>query len=91
MTKQCGRAHGSQSCSEPHHHHISLSVEGPEVGAVIFSIPHRLSASSKIPVNFIITSSVIVVVTGNGDKGWQREVRQHESPFLKGKKMATDF
>lgn len=55
---------------------------------VIFSITQRLilSASNKIFVNLITATSVIVVVTGNGDKGRKREVRQHMSPFLTAKK-----
>lgn len=49
---------------------------------VIFSIPQSLSASNKIPVNLIMTTSVIVVVTSNGDRGRQSKVRQHKSPFF---------
>lgn len=82
MHKQCGHAHGSQSCSEPHHHHISLPVEGLVGDGVIFSIPQSLSASNKIPVNLITTTSVIVVVTSHGDRGRQREIRQLKSPFF---------
>lgn len=57
-------------------------------GGVIFSIPQRLilSASNKTFVNLITVTSVIVVVTSNGYKGRQREVRQHASPILTAKK-----
>lgn len=65
-----------------YHHHISLSVEGALGSGVIFSMPQRLSASSKIPVNPIMTTSVTVLITSNGDNDRQREVRQHESPFF---------
>lgn len=82
MHKQCGHAHGSQSYSEPRHHRISLPVEGLVGDEVIFSIPQSLSASNKIPVNLIMITSVMVVVTGNGDRDRQREVRQHKSPFF---------
>lgn len=87
MNEQCGHGHGSWSGSEPYHH-IFLSVEGPVRSGVIFSITQRLilSASNKIFVNLITATSVIVVVTGNGDKGRKREVRQHMSPFLTAKK-----
>lgn len=49
---------------------------------MIFSIPPRLSANSKIFVNIVTATSVIVVGTGNGDKGRQREVWQYSSPFF---------
>lgn len=87
MNEQHGHGHESRSGSEPYHH-IFLSVEGPVGGKVIFSIPQRLilSATTKIFVNLITVTSVIVVVTSNGDKGRQREVRQRASPFLTAKK-----
>jgi len=87
MNEQYGHGHGSQSGSEPYHH-IFVSVEGSVGSGVIFLIPQRciLSASNKIFANFLTATSVIVVVTGNGDKGRQREERQCVSLFLTAKK-----
>lgn len=87
MNEQCGHGHGSQSGSEPYRH-IFLSAERPVGSGVIFSIPQKLilSATNELFINLITATSVIVVVTSNGDKSRQREVRQRARPFLTARK-----